>query len=118
MPDREKSADAVGSDAVDAEFWAIVLHDEDWLHSEFDEITEPAEARISPPRPLVVSADESSSGGQGTPARHGGGIGRLGDTGRSPGQGWRRQRSPPRTGKQSHQDDQPPESTRTVMTIE
>ena len=117
MPDREMSAGAVGSDAVETEFWAIVLGDEDWLRGEFDEITEPAEARISPPRPLVVSADESSSGGQGTPARHGGGISRLGDTGRSSGQGWRRQRSPPAP-KTCHSDDQPPEPTRTVMTIE
>ena len=35
------------------QFWALVLHDEEWLRAEFDEITEPAEARISPPRAIA-----------------------------------------------------------------
>ena len=95
MPDRETSFISVDSDAVDAEFWALVLHDEEWLSAEFDEITEPAEASISPPQALIVAAHQSSSGGPGPWGPDGGGDGRLGDTGRAPSQGWRRQRSPP-----------------------
>jgi hypothetical protein len=95
MPDPEKSAAAVRSDAVDAEFWAIVLQDEEWLRAEFDGIAEPAETRISPPRPLTVGAGQSFFGGQRPAPWPVAGMGRFGDTGRAPGQGWRRQRSPP-----------------------
>jgi hypothetical protein len=95
MPDRDTSSVAIDSDTVDAEFWALVLRDEEWLSAEFDEITEPAEVRVSPPRALVVAADQSSSGRRG-PWEHGrGGDSRLGDTGRAPSQGRRRERSPP-----------------------
>ena len=95
MPERERSATPVSSDAVDAEFWSIVLRDEEWLQVEFDEITEPAEARISPPWLLVVAADQASFGRKGPSVGPGGGISRFRDTGRAAGKGWRRQRSPP-----------------------
>ena len=95
MPDRERSATPVSSDAVDAEFWSIVLQDEEWLQVEFDEITEPAEARISPPRRIAVAADQSSFCREGPSAGPGGGVSRFRDTGRAAGKGWRRQRSPP-----------------------
>ena len=95
MPDRERSATPVSSDAVDAEFWSIVLQDEEWLRVEFDEIAEPREIRISPPRRMAVAADHSSFCRKGPSAGPGGGIGRFGETGRAAGKGWRRQRSPP-----------------------
>lgn len=38
MLGRENTGAALGSGAVDAEFWALVCEDEEWLRAEFDEI--------------------------------------------------------------------------------
>ena len=85
MPDRDKSTLAIDSDAVDAEFWSLVLHDEELLRAEFDEITEPAEARISPPCAIPVAADQSSSSGEGPRAPDRGAPDRLANAARRPG---------------------------------
>ena len=46
MLDRENTGSALGSGAVDADFWALVCEDEEWLRAEFDAIvSEPAEVR-------------------------------------------------------------------------
>jgi len=95
MPDRDKSTLPIDSDAVDAEFWALVLHDEELLRAQFDEITEPAEARISPPCAIPVAADQSSSSGERPRAPDRGVPDRLANATRPRGHGWRRERSPP-----------------------
>jgi hypothetical protein len=47
MFDRENADTALGSGAVDADFWALVCEDEEWLRAEFDAIvSEPAETPV------------------------------------------------------------------------
>ena len=48
MLGRENTGSALGSGAVDAEFWALVCEDEEWLDAEFDAIV--SEARETPTR--------------------------------------------------------------------
>ena len=50
---------ALGSGAVDAQFWALVCEDEEWLRAEFDAIVSaPAEAGRRPVRrPAIGAAD-------------------------------------------------------------
>jgi len=92
MRDNENRGTALGSEAVDAEFWALVCDDEEWLRTEFDGIvSEPAEILISPQPPLVVAAGPDEPGSW---------IVRSGRT--QPwrawpraGQTWQHQRSPP-----------------------
>ena len=46
MLGRENTGAALGSGAVDADFWALVCEDEEWLQAEFDAIvSEPCETR-------------------------------------------------------------------------
>lgn len=63
MSDNENRATALGSESVDAEFWALVCDDEEWLRTEFDGIvSEPAETPVSQQPPLVVAAGPDGSG--------------------------------------------------------
>ena len=49
---------ALGSEAVDAQFWALICDDEEWLRTEFDGIvSEPAEHPTSPPPLMVITTD-------------------------------------------------------------
>jgi len=48
MLGRQDTGSALGSGAVDAEFWALVCEDEEWLDAEFDAIV--SEARETPTR--------------------------------------------------------------------
>ena len=49
MLGRENTGAALGSGAVDADFWALVCEDEEWLDAEFDAIV--SEAWETPTRP-------------------------------------------------------------------
>ncbi len=42
MLGRENTGSALGSEAVDADFWALVCEDEEWLGAEFDAIVSEA----------------------------------------------------------------------------
>lgn len=55
----EGTCPALGSGAVDAQFWALVCEDEEWLRAEFDAIVNaPAEAGRRPVRrPAIGAAD-------------------------------------------------------------
>ncbi len=49
MLGREDTGAALGSGAVDDDFWALVCEDEEWLQAEFDAIV--SEPRETPVRP-------------------------------------------------------------------
>ena len=95
MLGREMTAAAIGSGAVDADFWALVCEDEEWLEAEFYAIvSEPGEMRVrSSSRACVVGAARprvfltSATGCGGTPRIPSGGHF---------GPRWRCERSPPR----------------------
>lgn len=101
MLGRENTGTALGSEAVlgsgavDADFWALVCADEEWLQAEFDAIvSEPGEtlvrpsgrpgmaASLRPDRAVWQRSTRGATGPWRTPDR----------TGRQ----WRRERSPPR----------------------
>ena len=49
MLGRENTGAALGSGAMDADFWALVCEDEEWLQAEFDAIvSEPCETPVRP----------------------------------------------------------------------
>jgi hypothetical protein len=80
--------------AVDTEFWALILQDEEWLAAEFTAIvSEPGETRLrTSGRPSTI--DAAPAEGSATPAATAGA--RQGwRTGWLPGRRWRRERSPP-----------------------
>ena len=56
---RQGTGQVLGSGAVDAQFWALVCEDEEWLEAEFDAIVSaPAEAgRRLVRRPSIGAAD-------------------------------------------------------------
>ena len=60
--DRLGTGEVLGSGAVDAQFWALVCEDEEWLEAEFDAIVSaPAEAGRRPVRrPAIGAADHHS----------------------------------------------------------
>ena len=94
MLGRENTAAALGSGAVDADFWALVCEDEEWLRAEFDAIvSEPCETPARPSgRPgMTDAARPDRAAGQ----RRTSGISRPWRTGNRPGRRWRRERSPP-----------------------
>jgi hypothetical protein len=67
MRDNQNTDPALGSEAVDDRFWALICDDEQWLRAEFDGIvSEPAEHPTSP-RPLMVITTDRDR-----PARSGG----------------------------------------------
>ena|SRR6478752_10721487 len=77
MRDSANAGPALGSEAVDAEFWALICGDEELLHTEFDGmVSEPAEHPTLPP-PVSVNAVDRDR-----PARFGRGSVRAG---RNPG---------------------------------
>src|SRR6187200_1641587 len=64
MRDNGNTAPALGFDAVDDRFWALVCDDAEWLRAEFDGIvSEPAEHPTSPPPLLVITADRDRPDG-------------------------------------------------------
>ena len=66
MRDSGNTGPALGSEAVDARFWALICDDEEWLRTEFGGIvSEPAEHPTRPPSPVVVATDRDQ------PARSG-----------------------------------------------
>ena len=58
MLGRENTGAALGSGAVDDDFWALVCEDEEWLQAEFDAIvSEPCESPVRPSgRPTTIAA--------------------------------------------------------------
>ena len=94
MLGREHTGAALGSGAVDADFWALVCEDEEWLQAEFDAIvSEPCETPARPSgRPsMTASARPGRSAWQQSTS----GTCRPWRAGHRPGRRWRRERSPP-----------------------
>jgi len=55
---------ALGSEAVDAQFWALICDDEEWLRAEFDGIVSaPAEHPTSPPPGTITRLDRDQPAG-------------------------------------------------------
>ena len=91
--DRLGTGEVLGSGAVDAQFWALVCEDEEWLEAEFDAIVSaPAEARRRPiRRPAIGAADHPGR----QQARPGDAVNPTVVPAGQPGQSRRRERSPP-----------------------
>jgi hypothetical protein len=97
MVGRVDPGTVLSAGAVDAQFWALVCEDEEWLDAEFAGIVSgPAESRIGVRRRPVVSVDRGWPRRPAVPAD----AGLVGCGPGSPvevrGAGLRRQRSPPR----------------------
>ena len=93
MLGRGDAGAALGSGAVDADFWALVCEDEEWLNAEFYELVSDAqETPVTFARPTVTGA--APVGGAET-ARWASGALRPWRTGSHPGRRWRRERGPP-----------------------
>ena len=95
MLGRGDTGAALGSEVVDAEFWALICQDEEWLNAEFDEVI--SDAQETPTTPARHQpADTASHRRAAGPAWRAPGTGRPWRTGKSPGRRWRRERGPPR----------------------
>jgi len=94
MRDNGNTGAALSSETVDAQFWALICDDEEWLRTEFDDIvSEPAEQPTSPPPKTMIAI------GRGRPIRFARRTGhdhaRLWISHRRPGRTAEHQRSPP-----------------------
>jgi hypothetical protein len=99
MVGRVDTGTALGSGAVDAQFWALVCEDEEWLDAEFAGIVSgPAESRIRVRRRPGLSVGREWPGRSPCPVDAGPVGCRPGIPVGVRGGGWRRQRSPPRRG--------------------
>ena len=96
MLGRQNTGSALGSGAVDAEFWALVCEDEEWLDAEFDVIV--SQARETPTRPTRKPGAGTETAGRATLKRRSSGT-RPWHGGHRPGGRWRRDRGPPPAGR-------------------
>ena len=94
MLGRENTGAALGSGAVDDDFWALVCEDEEWLQAEFDAIvSEPRETLVRPSgRPTTIAAAWPDRAAR---QRRTSGTTKPWRTGNRPGRRWQRERSPP-----------------------
>ena len=95
MLGRENTGAALSSGAVDADFWALIFQDEEWLQAEFDAIvSEPRETPARPSGRLSMTAAARPDRAAAWQRRTSGTTGPW-RTGNRPGRRWRRERSPP-----------------------
>ena len=98
MVGRVDTGTALSAGAVDAQFWALVCEDEEWLDAEFAGIVSgPAESRIGVRRQPGLSVDREWPHRAGCPVEAPGGCRPGGPVGVR-GVGLWRERSPPRHG--------------------
>ena len=95
MLGRADTGSALGSGAVDANFWALVCEDEEWLDTEFDAIV--GKAWEAPWRSGRLSRIGVAWPGRGMWEQGSAGIVRSWRTGERLGRRWRRERGPPGT---------------------
>ena len=93
MLGRENTGSALGSGAVDADFWALVCEDEEWLDAEFDAIV--SEAGETPARSRRRCSTGTDLNGRAMRGRRPPEITRPWRVGHRRGGRWRRQRGPP-----------------------
>ena len=99
MLGRENTGSALCSGAVDADFWALVCEDEEWLDAEFDAIvSEACETPTRSRRRFSTGTDPNARARRG---RRPPGNTRPWRPGHRPGGRWRWQRGPP--GRSLHQ---------------
>jgi len=93
MLGREDTGAALGTEAVDAEFWALVCEDEEWLEAEFLEVVSDAwESPVKPGRATPTSATPADGAGS---RRWASTNTKPWRTGSRPGRHWRWERGPP-----------------------
>jgi hypothetical protein len=96
MVGRMDTGTALSAGAVDAQFWALVCEDEEWLDAEFAGIvSEPAESRVRAYRRLGLLVDRPRSSGRRRPDDARVRWRRPDPVAWRPPGGLRRQRSPP-----------------------
>jgi len=96
MAGRMDTGTALSARAVDAQFWALVCEDEEWLDAEFAGIvSEPAEFRVRVCRRLGLLVDRARSNGRRCPDDARVRWRRPDPAAWWPAGGLRRQRSPP-----------------------
>ena len=100
MLGRADTGSALGSGAVDADFWALVCEDEEWVDAEFDAIV--GAAWETPRRSGRHSRIGVAWPGRGMQGQGPTNIVRPWRAGERPGRRWRRERGPP-PGKHSNQ---------------
>ena len=83
MLGRGNTGSALGSGAVDAEFWALVCEDEEWLNGEFDAVV--GDAWETPTRSARRPRVGTARNGGAVWAHGASGIGRLWRAGNRPG---------------------------------
>src|SRR6476469_10918951 len=94
MLGRENTGSALCSGAVDADFWALVCEDDEWLGAEFDAIvSEACETPTRSTRRFSTGTDPNTRARRG---RRPPGNTRPWRPGHRPGGRWRRQLGPPR----------------------
>ena len=92
MLGRADAGVAFGSRAVNAEFWALVCEDEEWLDTEFAAIVSDAWETPVRTRSTSISA---APGGEDESSCPTFGTSRVWRTGLRPGRHWQRERGPP-----------------------
>jgi len=93
MLGREDTGVALGTGAVDAEFWALVCEDEEWLKAEFDEVV--SDAWETPVRPKTRTSVNAAPADGMESLRWSSGTARPWRTWPRPGRQWQRERGPP-----------------------
>ena len=94
MPGGENTGAALSSGAVDADFWALIFQDEEWLQAEFDAIM--SEPRETPARPSGrLSMTAAARPDRAVWRRRTSRITGPWRPGNRRGRRWRRERSPP-----------------------
>src|SRR5689334_18606496 len=102
MAGRLDTGTALSARAVDAQFWALVCEDEEWLDAEFAGIvSEPAESRARVCRRPALLVDRARSNGRRRPDHAGVGWRRPYPAAWWLAGGLRRQRSPPQVDRSS-----------------
>ena len=94
MHGREDTGAALGSRAVDADFWALVCADKEWLDAEFDEVVSDAWETPTRSTRRPAMTDAAPTGWPGS-AWWSSRASRPWRTGIGPGRRWRRERGPP-----------------------
>jgi len=95
MLGRADTGSALGSGAVDADFWALVCEDKEWLDAEFDAIV--SAAWETPRRSGRRNPIGGAWPGRGMQGQGPNSTVRPWRAGERPGRRWRRERGPPRT---------------------
>jgi hypothetical protein len=91
------TATALSSATVDADFWALICQDEEWLNTEFAEAISDATETPTPPTRHLLTA--TAKDGRTRPGQWATSTTQPWRAGPPPGPCWRRERGPPMNGE-------------------